>query len=309
MKRLPGGEDCAVRPRASPFAGGRHAAGRAAGAARPARAAVPGRPRRSPARCSERGGWPALRAAWTRPPRSTEQVLHPEKYFAGEAPLAVDPGPPPAGGTLVHEGVLGEAFVAHAAGRGHGRGARGLGRRPLPRVGRGRPHAARVALRPGTRRRTRASSRPPRCGASRASHGPARERCAAPACSGAGPGWSACPRAVGKDAVVLVSSTHAPPSFDAALKAEPAVEGGSRARPAAWPPRLPGLCHPPLLLGEASVTAARRAQGSRRRPRPRSVLSKRAPAFRASAAAGRRPSAMRRAGVSGPAALANPLGA
>ena len=35
------------------------------------------------------GGWPAVDALYTRPPASTEQVLHPEKYTAGEAPIAV----------------------------------------------------------------------------------------------------------------------------------------------------------------------------------------------------------------------------
>jgi uncharacterized membrane protein len=59
----------------------------------------------------QRGGWPALRSAWTAAPASSEQVLHPEKYFAREEPLAVEPGPAPPGGTLVQEGVLGEAFV------------------------------------------------------------------------------------------------------------------------------------------------------------------------------------------------------
>lgn len=36
------------------------------------------------------GGWDAIDAAYADPPVSTEQVLHPEKYVAGEAPLAVE---------------------------------------------------------------------------------------------------------------------------------------------------------------------------------------------------------------------------
>ena len=36
-----------------------------------------------------RGGWPAVNDAFARPPASTEQILHPEKYAAGEAPVAV----------------------------------------------------------------------------------------------------------------------------------------------------------------------------------------------------------------------------
>lgn len=66
----------------------------------------------------QRGGWPALRAAWTAAPASAEQVLHPEKYFAREAPIAVDPGPAPAGARLVQEGVLGEAFIGTLLGDG-----------------------------------------------------------------------------------------------------------------------------------------------------------------------------------------------
>ncbi|HEX9202936.1 MAG TPA: hypothetical protein VF964_03155, partial [Vicinamibacteria bacterium] len=32
----------------------------------------------------QRGGWDAIKAAWSRPPESSEQVLHPEKFFARE---------------------------------------------------------------------------------------------------------------------------------------------------------------------------------------------------------------------------------
>jgi hypothetical protein len=35
------------------------------------------------------GGWPAVDAAYARPPDSTEQILHPEKYAAGEPPITV----------------------------------------------------------------------------------------------------------------------------------------------------------------------------------------------------------------------------
>jgi hypothetical protein len=35
------------------------------------------------------GGWPAVNAYFTKMPASTEQILHPEKYVAGEAPTAV----------------------------------------------------------------------------------------------------------------------------------------------------------------------------------------------------------------------------
>jgi hypothetical protein len=36
------------------------------------------------------GGWKAVDAAFARPPASSEQIVHPEKYAAGEAPLPVD---------------------------------------------------------------------------------------------------------------------------------------------------------------------------------------------------------------------------
>src|SRR4029453_19272626 len=59
----------------------------------------------------KKGGAVALRAAWDRPPRSAEQVLHPEKYFADERPRVVEPPPAPSGSTLVAEGVLGELLM------------------------------------------------------------------------------------------------------------------------------------------------------------------------------------------------------
>lgn len=59
----------------------------------------------------DEGGWQALRRAWDSPPRSTEQVLHPEKYRAREAPLVVAPPEAPKNGRLVREGVLGEILI------------------------------------------------------------------------------------------------------------------------------------------------------------------------------------------------------
>lgn len=50
------------------------------------------------------GGWEAVNAAYASPPASTEQILHPEKYLEGEAPIAVAM-PDIAGG-------LGEAWSA-----------------------------------------------------------------------------------------------------------------------------------------------------------------------------------------------------
>jgi hypothetical protein len=58
-----------------------------------------------------RGGAEAMQDAWRRPPASTEQVLHPEKFFSGEAPLVVAPRVSPAGGRLLSQGVLGELLI------------------------------------------------------------------------------------------------------------------------------------------------------------------------------------------------------
>ncbi|HVF27415.1 MAG TPA: hypothetical protein VM943_04170 [Pyrinomonadaceae bacterium] len=38
----------------------------------------------------KRGGWAGLSQAFTKLPQSTEQIMHPEKYFAGEAPIKVE---------------------------------------------------------------------------------------------------------------------------------------------------------------------------------------------------------------------------
>jgi hypothetical protein len=38
----------------------------------------------------EEGGWPAVARAYADPPRSTEQILHPEAYYSGDEPLRVD---------------------------------------------------------------------------------------------------------------------------------------------------------------------------------------------------------------------------
>lgn len=59
-----------------------------------------------------RGGAPALREAWSSPPDSTEQVLHPEKFFAREKPATVAPSrAAPRGARPVSEGVLGEILI------------------------------------------------------------------------------------------------------------------------------------------------------------------------------------------------------
>lgn len=63
-----------------------------------------------------RGGWPAVDAAYARLPASTEQVLHPAKYAANEAPLVVDLpsmiGQLPPGWSEVRRDVFGEFMVS-----------------------------------------------------------------------------------------------------------------------------------------------------------------------------------------------------
>ncbi|MHB9111571.1 MAG: hypothetical protein ACYC4D_02935 [Thermoleophilia bacterium] len=60
----------------------------------------------------EKGGWQAVDAAYLKPPESTEQVMHPDKYFAGEAPVPVqipDLASIAGGGwTVTFDEVLGE---------------------------------------------------------------------------------------------------------------------------------------------------------------------------------------------------------
>jgi len=58
-----------------------------------------------------RGGWESIQAAWSRPPESTEQVLHVEKFLAREGPRPVPDVAGPPGGRLVAEGVLGELLI------------------------------------------------------------------------------------------------------------------------------------------------------------------------------------------------------
>jgi hypothetical protein len=54
------------------------------------------------------GGFPLVDKMYARPPRSTEQVLHPEKYLAGEEPRPVADPRPPHGYKLAVAGTLGE---------------------------------------------------------------------------------------------------------------------------------------------------------------------------------------------------------
>lgn len=61
---------------------------------------------------SERDGWEAVNTAYEHPPQSTEQIIHPDKYLAGEAPLPVAipdlGGVTGTGWTVLDEDVMGE---------------------------------------------------------------------------------------------------------------------------------------------------------------------------------------------------------
>lgn len=57
---------------------------------------------------AESGGWALVNAALRNPPKTTEQVLHIEKYLAGEGAVDVGTPPPVDGYALVERGRMGE---------------------------------------------------------------------------------------------------------------------------------------------------------------------------------------------------------
>ena len=81
--------------------------------------------------------WSAVDAAFARPPRSTEQIIHPERYLADDQPVPVEADVPAAlpGFAIAHSTVWGELgfdllLRSHGVDeRGRGRGRRRLGRR------------------------------------------------------------------------------------------------------------------------------------------------------------------------------------
>jgi hypothetical protein len=73
------------------------------------------------------GGWDALREAWTRPPVSTEQVLHPDKFLSREPPSRPELGHEPKAGRVIQEGVLGELLTRTLLGKGSEQAAAGWG--------------------------------------------------------------------------------------------------------------------------------------------------------------------------------------
>ncbi len=121
------------------------------------------------ARLANDGGWKALDEAYRRPPQSTEQIIHPEKYKAEpDPPMTIDLGALDPGAGWTEAGA--ERRRRDAAGRPaplprrQGRRRR-LGRRPLRRL-RGARRPARPGLgldlgHRGRRRGVRARLRPP----------------------------------------------------------------------------------------------------------------------------------------------------
>jgi len=70
-----------------------------------------------------RGGWPAVNNAHRRPPATSEQVLHPEKFFARERGEEIEipdnEGVLAAGFTRIEEDTLGELELSVYLGQGH----------------------------------------------------------------------------------------------------------------------------------------------------------------------------------------------
>jgi hypothetical protein len=62
-----------------------------------------------------RNGWDGLNAAWENLPQSTEQIIHPDRYFAGDNPQIITLPPLTdtlgVGWSLVEEGGLGEFYM------------------------------------------------------------------------------------------------------------------------------------------------------------------------------------------------------
>lgn len=71
------------------------------------------------------GGWDAVNAIYSNPPVSTEQVLHTEKYFAGEMPIAVNMRDTSSAigddWQLARTGVMGEFYLRQYLGTQFGR--------------------------------------------------------------------------------------------------------------------------------------------------------------------------------------------
>ncbi len=102
--------------------------------------------------------WKGLNQVLGNKPLSSEQILHPEKYLAGEKPQAVFTRFRPARGERVPPGVIGEYYLNVLLKQTAPRSptaAVGLGRRPVHPLPRRRRPAAALGSRSGTRPPTR----------------------------------------------------------------------------------------------------------------------------------------------------------
>ncbi len=59
----------------------------------------------------EHRGWDGVNALYRDPPRSTSQILHPEKYLGGWKPISLDPPKTPSSCSLRLRDTLGEFFI------------------------------------------------------------------------------------------------------------------------------------------------------------------------------------------------------
>jgi hypothetical protein len=58
-----------------------------------------------------KGGWGAIREAWSRPPESTEEILHPDHYLEHRHSRSVEVSYAPPVGRLLNDGILGEFLI------------------------------------------------------------------------------------------------------------------------------------------------------------------------------------------------------
>lgn len=69
----------------------------------------------------DQGGWDAVTNLWANPPTSTEHILHPERYYAGDAPQEIIIQPADQilgdGWRLIRDDVLGEFFIRQYLGQ------------------------------------------------------------------------------------------------------------------------------------------------------------------------------------------------
>ena len=131
----------------------------AAGRPGPARPALPRGSRLRPRRLGARGA-PALREAWARPPDSTEQILHPEKFFARRSRGLWCPRFPRRAGRGSCPRASSESSSSGRSSRRGGRRRGRVGWRRVASLGGGRPDGPRLARRVGRRPRRPPSSTP-----------------------------------------------------------------------------------------------------------------------------------------------------